>query len=379
MTHKGNKLDILRRLFALIVSSFLAVSLLSSCSTVRFYGQALRGQMEISTKARPVEEFLKDPNSKPKLKEKLTTVGDIRAFAETDLKLPAKGQYETYANLGRPYAVWVIFAAPEFSVEALHWWYPLVGSVKYRGFFTEAMAQAEADRLQARGLDVYMSGVEAYSTLGYLKDPLLNTFLGRPDAALAELVFHELTHQRIYLPGDTDFNEALATAVGREGTRRWLRARKRGQDLATYEKDMRVEQAFVQEVLRTRTELDELYHRPFASDDERRAAKQAAFASLKKRLHAMNRRMGLSLKVDRWFQKPLNNARLNTLATYYDLVPGFEALLHRHGGDLEAFFTEVQSLRRLPPPERRAYILKQATLKVKAPAPDSSATPDVRS
>lgn len=351
MTSKGNKLDT----FWWLLAPALGLAL-TSCSTVGFYTQALRGQMEISGKARPVSEVKADPKSKPILVQKLRTVDDLRAFAISDLSLPAQGQYERYTNLGRRYVVWVIYAAPEFSMEAKRWWYPLVGNLKYRGFFREELAEKAAEKLRTEGLDVYLGGVEAYSTLGYLRDPLLNTFLGRDDASLAELIFHELTHQRIYLSGDTDFNEALATVVGREGARRWLRARGRKADLAQYEKEMRVEKEFIKEVLQTRAELVVLYTRTSRSEADLRAGKQAAFQQMKYRLDAMNRRHGGSLKLDRWFQKPVNNARLNTIATYYDLVPGFEALLRSCGGDLEVFLKKMESMRDLPPQERRARI-----------------------
>jgi predicted aminopeptidase len=338
------------------VAGCFALALLASCSTARFYGQALAGQHEMSRRSRPVAAVLTDPASSPALRRKLETARDQLTFAEQALALPTRGQYERYADLGRRHAVWVVFAAPEFSVEAKTWWYPLIGKLKYRGFFREDLARAEAERWRARGLDVFVGGVEAYSTLGWLRDPLLNTFLGRDDAWLADLLFHELTHQRIYLPGDTDFNEALATAVGQEGARRWLRARGRLRQLATFEKDLAVEREFVAEVLATRQRLAALYKiesgRPAA---ELRRAKQAEFERLKKRLHALDHRHGGSLRLDRWLAQPLNNARLNTVASYHELLPYFEAMLRRHDGDFEAFFREIEGLRRL---EGRARLAK---------------------
>jgi len=348
MARKGNKLDTCIRQMA-----WAALLLLPSCSTVSFYTQALRGQAEIIRKARPVSAVLADPKTKPFLRQKLKTVSDLRAFAMSDLGLPAKGQYVRYTHLGRRYVVWVIFAAPEFSVEAKRWWYPLVGSVKYRGFFSEEQAEKEAAKLRNEGLDVFLGGVEAYSTLGYLRDPLLNTFMGRDDSALAELIFHELTHQRVYLSGDTDFNEALATVVGREGARRWLKARGRKADLIRYEKEIRVEKEFVREVLKTREELKQLYAQTSLSKDALRQGKEAVFKQLRIRLEDMNHRHGGSLKLDRWFLKPVNNARLNTLATYNDLVPAFESLLHECGGDLEVFIQSMEALSPLPPKQRR--------------------------
>lgn len=325
---------------------------LASCSSVEFYRQALAGQMEMSRKSRPVAEVLTDPTSKPLLKEKLTTAQDILAFAQSDLHLPAKGQYERYANLGRRHAVWVVFAAPEFSVEPKRWWYPLIGSLKYRGYFQEEPAKQEAEKCHAQGLETFVGGVEAYSTLGWLRDPLLNTFLGRDDASLAELLFHELTHQRLYLPGDTDFNEALATAVGQEGARRWLRARGRLHDLRTYEKELRVERQFITELLRTRQELKTLYARKDMDEAHLRRAKQDTFQRLRTRIQKLDQSHGGSLKLEKFFSKPINNARLATVATYHDLLPDFEALLRRCEGDLERFFLEVGQLRHLKPEQR---------------------------
>lgn len=358
MTRKGNKLDAMRCFFGMALCAMLP-----SCSTVRFYSQAFQGQREIMGKARPVAEVKSDPATQPVLRKKLETVEDILAFANSDLALPTEDQYDRYTNLGRRYVVWVIYAAPEFSTEAKRWWYPLVGNLKYRGFFKEELAAKEAEKLRAEGLDVHMGGVAAYSTLGYLKDPLLNTFIGRHDAGLAELIFHELTHQRIYLSGDTDFNEALATVVGREGALRWLKARGRHDELVQYRKEIQVESEFIIEALQTRDELKTLYARTDQDEAAMRQAKMATIQRLKSRLNAMNRRYGGTLKLESWFDKPVNNARLNTLATYHDLVPGFEALLREAGGDLDVFLKRMEEMKPMTPKERREI------LKAASPAP----------
>lgn len=332
--------------------------LLCSCSTLRFYSQAAGGQWEMLRKARPVAEVMADPASRPLLKEKLTTVGHILDYAGQELHLPADGQYRRYANLGRKHAVWVVFAAPEFSIEPMTWCYPLLGRLAYRGFFEENLAEAEAARLRSKGYDVHVSGVAAYSTLGFFRDPLLNTFIGRDDADLAELVFHELTHQRLYLRGDTDFNEAFATAVGQEGARRWLRSERRWKDLARYEKELRVEREFVQLILHVREQLKEVYSRTHRSPEAERLQKERVLARLKERALALDRRHGGSLCIERWFKKPVNNARLATVSSYYEMLPGFEAILKGCGGDIDAFFAEIDAMRGLDHDERRRRIMK---------------------
>jgi predicted aminopeptidase len=325
---------------------------LCSCSTIRFYSQALAGQAEVMRKARPVAQVLESPSTQPLLRQKLSTVADMLSFAETEMHRPARGQYDHYADLGRRHLVWVVFAAPEFSVIPKHWSYPLLGQLAYRGYFKPALAQQEADQLKAQGDDVHVAGVDAYSTLGYLRDPLLNTFIGRDDADLAELICHELTHQRLYFKGDTEFNEALATAVGQEGARRWLRARGRRQEGTQYEQDLRAERAFIALALATREELKKTYTLPDRTRAERLQQKNAVLQRFKSRALALDQRGQGSNSIARWFQKPVNNARLATLSTYHERVPAFESMLRRADGHLETFFAEVESMRKLTREER---------------------------
>src|SRR5215475_3013258 len=119
-------------------------------------------------------------------------------------------------------------------MEPKSWWYPLVGSLEYRGYFSEPGAQRYAGKLRKKGYDVYIGGASAYSTLGWFKDPVLNTFIFDPEPDLAETIFHELGHQQVFARGDTDFNEAFATTVGQEGARRWLRCTRGADEYAAY-------------------------------------------------------------------------------------------------------------------------------------------------
>ena len=335
----------------------LPVVALASCRTVSFYTQAARGQWEISSKAKPINGLIQNADTDPKLRKKLELVQELRAFASTELHLPAAEQYECYCDLGRKFVVWVVFAAPEFSVEGKTWWYPLVGSLKYRGYFTSEEAEREASMLKTKGYDVFVGGVEAYSTLGWFRDPVLNTFLRRDDAELAELLFHELTHQRLYISGDTDFNEAFATAAGQEGARRWLRSMGRTAELNQYEINIGLEREFIQLVQQSRGRLERLFAETGHSPDEMRALKQAEFARLRQEADALKKKTGGSLPVDRWFSKPVNNARLNTLATYYDLVPGFERLLRAEGGDLEKFLKRVDAMKSMSASARKRAVM----------------------
>jgi len=193
--------------------------------------QSAAGQWQVLSKRRPISRVIANPATPAQVRSQLEAVAQIREFASRCLGLPDNGSYRSYADLGRRYVVWNVVAAPEFSVDPKEWCYPIVGCVAYRGYFVERRARRFAEQLRRRGFDVTVDGVAAYSTLGHFDDPILNTMLGWSDVELASIIFHELTHQMIYVPNDADFNEALAVTVEEEGVRRWLESQGREQDL----------------------------------------------------------------------------------------------------------------------------------------------------
>jgi predicted aminopeptidase len=323
--------------------ALLTLLALCGCSTVKFYTQAISGQTDIWRKSRPNAEALADPSVSTRVKQRLRLIEELRAFAASDLHLPTKS-FGKYCDLKRPYVVWVVYASPEFSVEGKTWWYPLVGRLKYRGFFVEKDAWQERELLKKKGYDVFMGGVEAYSTLGYLEDPVLNTFLHRSDADLAELIFHELTHAKVFIPGDTDFNEAFATANAMDGVRRWLRAKGDLRGLREYEAGMKKNRKVIQLMLSTREKLKAAYASTYPSVEAERMAKKQVFDGM---LHAARAISPHTKTHIHHLPKSWNNARINTVATYFTLVPGFERLLKGEGGDLETFHQEVASMRKL--------------------------------
>jgi predicted aminopeptidase len=339
------------------------------CQTAQFYSQAVRGQTQILRQREPIAELIEKPGTAPALRAKFELVNALREFARAELRLPINDHYTTYVDLGRRFAVWNVHAAPEFSLEPRKWWYPFVGKLKYRGYFSEEAAREYGDRLaREEGDDVYVEGTEAYSTLGWFADPLLNTFIHHSEPVLAEILFHELAHQRLFLKGDTDFNEAFATAVGEEGVRRWFLAKGDSAGYEAYTRDIQRTRQFVQLVMNARAELQELYD----ADDEKgrrkvpaapeatRAAKQAIIKRLRERYEQLKVSWGGASGLDGWFRRPLNNAQLNTIAVYYELVPGFEALLRAADGDLERFYKSVRALRKLSKEERHFQLRARA-------------------
>ena len=340
------------------IASFLAfASFLTGCQTADYYTQAVHGQCQVWNRQRPIAALITDSATPEPLKERLRLILEIRAFAEKELKLPANGHYLRYADLGRRFVVWNVYAAPEFSLTPRSWWYPAVGRLDYRGYFSEAKANRYAAKLATQGFDVHVGGVTAYSTLGWFRDPVLNTFVHDEDADLAELLFHELAHQRLFIAGDTDFNEALATAVAEEGLRRWMASR---HDPIAYEKYLaqvrRTDQS-VELVTAARDKLSEIYDAPEdeagSSISKKRVEKHRILEDLRASLAKLKTEWGGRTEYAEWFKRTLNNAQLNTVNTYHQLVPAFRRLLSENGHDLEQFFSAVEKFRKLGKPERR--------------------------
>jgi predicted aminopeptidase len=357
MIFRGTKGGLVAALLLLI-----SAGILCGCQSARYYEQAARGQLEILARRQPITELIADPQTPRVTRDRLRLVLMLRMFAESELGLPIDSHYLTYADLERPYAVWNIYAAPEFSLKPKTWWFPFVGRLKYRGYFSEEAALDYAERLRAQNYDVHLAGVRAYSTLGWFSDPVLNTFIDLNESDLAELLFHELAHQVLFISGDTDFNEAFATVVAEEGVRRWHLAN--GNELAyqQYRNDLWRNIQFVHLIKDTRLQLKALYagYGELCPGSPTSGARETWLREEKNRILDQLRNDYAKLKAqwggysgyDRWFDRPLNNARLNTIAIYYELTPAFQALLRSQNGDMQAFYRAVESLGRLDKAER---------------------------
>ena len=204
----------------------LALALALGGCSLGYYAQSVGGHLDLLQRARPVEQWVADPDTPVALRERLRLAQRLRAFAVEELKLPDNASYHRFAELDRSAVVWNVVATPELSLTLKTWCFPVMGCVGYRGYFQRAPADALAAELRSQGLEVSVYGVPAYSTLGWTNwlggDPLLSTFIRWPESELARLLFHELAHQVVYVADDTAFNESYATAVERLGLKRWL-------------------------------------------------------------------------------------------------------------------------------------------------------------
>ncbi len=328
---------------------------LAGCATVAWYGQAARGQIEILAKREDIAELMADPATAPDLRERLGTVLELRDFASDELGLPDSRSYTVYADLEREAPLWNVVATPRYSIRPETWCYPLVGCLAYRGFFRRERAEARAADLAADGHDVALFPATAYSTLGWFADPVLDSMLRLPEASLAELVFHELTHEMLYVRGDTAFNEALATFVGRLGTRRWLAERRHSRALARWQADQSLDRRVTEVLLGARERLAGAYERQ-GDPSGLAAAKQREFARLRSELQALAQAHD-SRRIEAWIDRDINNAHLALVATYESGVAAFGSLFRDEcSARLRCLYARARALAEAEPEDRERFL-----------------------
>jgi predicted aminopeptidase len=331
---------------AATIRASAAIALIAASSGGCYLLQSAQGQLALMSKREPIPRVIDDPSTSAALRAQLKSVTAIRNFASRELGLPDNGSYRKYADIGRPYVVWNVVAAPEFSVDPKQWCFPIVGCVAYRGYFVENRARRFAAGLHARGFDVVVGGVAAYSTLGHFDDPILSSMVNWNDVELASIIFHELTHQMLYVPNDASFNEALATTVEEEGVRRWLQQQGRVKDLAEH---LLLHGRYLEVIAlmnETRNHLRTLYASGLPPP-LMRERKRETFEELREAYAALKAQWGGHAPFDAWFAADVNNAHLASIATYFTCVPGFERELKAVGGNLPAFYLRVRELAKL--------------------------------
>lgn len=319
--------------------------------------QAVSGHLGVMRQRAPIDELLEAPDTDPELVARLRHVTAVLEFAATELELPDNGSYRSYVELDRPNIVTNVVAAETLSIEPITWCFAFAGCVSYRGYFKPESAKTFARSLQEKGHDVAVIGATAYSTLGWFKDPVLNTMLERGPTATASLIFHELAHQKLYRKNASDFNESFASVVEEYGTRAWLRGIEDAAALADYDARIRRGREFGALIAGVRARLDEIYRGP-GDREAKLAAKAATFADLRDRYRAWKACWGVA-DYDGWFSQPLNNAHLVSVATYREWMPVLQVRLETLG--LTEFYREMQELADAPEAEFRATLERWST------------------
>jgi predicted aminopeptidase len=350
---------------------------LTGCDTMSYYRHLAGGQMRIMSARQPIESLIADPDTDERLRERLKLVNAIREFARTELHLPVEGQFIYYADHGRPVAVWNVYATPEFSMAPKTWCFPVAGCTIYKGFFDEQKALKFADGLKNEGYDVHVGGAGGYSTLGWFSDPIFQNILNRNGEHIAAYIFHELAHKQLYIKGDTAFNEGFAVAVEQEGVRRWLASRNEIDLFDQYRQQHIRRIEFSSLVQTTRTGLSNIYSSPDLDIMKTRQQKAYIIGKMHTDYRQLQKTWNGYGTYDRWFDLPINNARLILFAAYHDHAPAFSNMIRAAGGDMETFYSMAEKLSQQPREKRNQTLRAYSSIKTAANAsqPQSGAIP----
>lgn len=329
---------------------------LTGCQ-ITYLAKSAYSQLNLLRRRVPLEEALRDPHLTDEQKRKLRLAQAARLFAETELGLKPTKNYSSYVQLDRPYVTYVVSAAPKDELKHHLWRYPIVGSMPYKGFFNPDDAAQEASALATEGLDVYIRGVSAYSTLGWFRDPILSSMLSYRDFDLVNTIIHETVHATIFIKSEADFNERLATFIGNKGTTLFYERNEgaTGPTLADMIKDQNDDHLFSEFISRELDSLEKWYETRKAvggpiTEEERKAR----FAEIQTRFRETIRsRLSLPDSFKGFETADLNNARLLTYRLYVQDLDEFERVFAKLGGDFRRMVEFCKSLEREADPKAR--------------------------
>ncbi len=346
----------LLKLSSLRGAALLSVLLLSGCSHLGFYAQAVHGHVALMRARVPIDAAIADPAVSSQTKRLLNLAAEARRYAHSSLSLPDNGSYTAWVALDRPAVTWNVVATPAHSLVPERWCFPVAGCLSYRGYFERERAERFAERLAEQGLDVAVNGASAYSSLGWFRDPVVSTMFRGGDVALVGVVFHELAHQQLYVSDDSSFNESFATFVEMAGVERWLSESGRAQRIEPWRRQRARRSEFIDLLTESRQRLSAVYA---AGGDtaELDAAKQAELQRLNQAYSELKSSWGGYSGYDGWFARPVNNARLAGVGTYTQWVGAFAELYAQSGQDFARFYDAAAALGSLPPDQRHARLV----------------------
>ena len=309
------------------------VSLFAACSPI-YVLRAAYEEGKILWRRQPIAEYIQQPDVNADTQEKLRTVLAVREYARDVLKFNVGGSYESYSYVDRPDLTYVVIAAPKTELRPYTWWFLIVGSVPYKGYFSKQDAEEEIERLKAEGYDTNLRTSAAFSTLGWFDDPLLSHLLKYDKVGLAEIVFHELFHNTLYINGQGAFNESVANFIGHRAAIEFFRV-KYGDDSIEHQRALqwwseeREFGGFVAEILH---ELTELYMSDIPREDKLRLRELVFNRSKAEWAHRIADRPAHRFRG--FSQQPFNNAVLMHYAVYLKDLDLFESLYDEAGQNL---------------------------------------------
>jgi predicted aminopeptidase len=208
-----------------LVILFLSPFFLAACANTLYVGKLAWGEARILGSAVPNDEVLRDKRVDEKTKDGIRLVHEVKEFAQERLGLRPDRAYETFYRVKGDTLVYLVSACPKDSLQSYTWHFPLVGRVEYKGFFGKRDALREIQKLKQQGLDTCLQQAIAFSTLGWLGDPLYSTILDNRPALIITIIIHELVHNTVYFPGETEFNEQIASLIAEKGSLMFIEER----------------------------------------------------------------------------------------------------------------------------------------------------------
>lgn len=318
----------------------LATLLLSAAMLSCSPGYVLRAAWEeakILSRRRPIADILDDAEVDPRTRAKLELVVQARSFARRDLNLDVGASYTSFSDIGRDTLALVLSASPIDRLAAYTWWFPIVGRVPYKGFFSLESAREEQRKLEEKHYDTYLRPTSAFSTLGWLPDPLLSTVLRQDSVGLVETVIHEVTHNTLFISGHVKFNESFANFVGSVGAVEFFCGRRGAEEPCQIARDRWHDSRLLSRFLdRLWDDLEALYSEglPYERLIDRRSALLSEADTLFQSEFAPLMRTGGFARFD---ATRMNNARLIARHLYYNRLPLFQRVYERTPGLTEAF------------------------------------------
>jgi predicted aminopeptidase len=309
---------------------------LSSACSPFYVMRAGYEEAKILARRQPIHKLVDDASTPPATRGKLALVLEAREFAAEELKLDAGKSYTTFSQLDSDTLALVLSAAHKDRFEAHTWWFPIVGHVPYKGFFSESKAQREIRKLERKGFDTYLRPTSAFSTLGWFNDPMVSALLRYDSIQLANTVIHELFHNTFYAAGQAMFNESLATFAGGRGAIEFF-CRGGAVDSpqcqraqAAWQDDL----VFGRFLSALATDLEALYARDDLTSEQKIAAREIVFEQARREFAEHVRPQLRETKFASFDRAPLNNATLISRRLYYGRLDLFEEIFQRYGGNL---------------------------------------------
>ncbi|MFH1487330.1 MAG: aminopeptidase [Pseudomonadota bacterium] len=328
---------------ALLTLTTLLILLTGSGCRLAYVFHAAAGQFSLLSSAVPIQEGLEKGDLTPQQKDRLRLVARVKDYGEKVLGLKETRNYRTVSLKSSRRPIYVVSASPKDRLAAVTWWFPIVGRMPYLGFFDRTKAEAEANRLKAKDLDVMLGAADAYSTLGWFEDPVTLNLIEGSTPDLVETLLHEMTHTTLYVKGQPAFNEGLANLVGKIGCLLFFQENYGPAHPFTLdaEKTMEDERLFSPFLSALLDRLQRLYGSPLGTR-LKLAHREQIFEDAKKAFSGLESRLKTS-RFKGFGAGPMNNAVLMSVGIYHRHYALFESVFEQKGRSLKAmirFFEE---------------------------------------